>query len=222
MTKPSKFADMSADELRKILAQKEAEETRLKEVIERKKAYEQNRDKHLQKLHLKFSKLHHELKALKAEALEAGNELYTEMMKVYGKEGEKPNTFTLENELGTIKLEIENQERLAFDETITAGITMIKEVIGKLSRKTDSFTHNALMSTLVKNKKGDFDPKIVAKLKSDAQYIKNEDHKAEFMEGLQIIQDAQYVSDTARYVRMYEREPETEKFEVIQMQFSTL
>jgi hypothetical protein len=71
---------------------------------------------------------------------------------------------------------------------------------------------------LMKNNKGDYDERLVAKLRSHEDDIND----PEFSKALDDLAKAYYTFDTATYVRGYVKNLDTNKWEQIPMQFSSL
>lgn len=211
-----KAEQLTVDELKAELAKREAQEVKQKE--ERIKAYNQKRNNYVDGLVTQFKELNTIMVALKKEALETGAEIYTDMFKVHDKTfkgGVKQ--MTIENEAKTAKIVIAHDERMGFTEEANVAIAEIKQFFKNKFANRSNQVYSLLDALLMKNHKGDYDPKLLSKLRQ--QVIKINDPK--LTEAFELLEKSQTVTDIAAYVRAYTKD-EKGKYKDITLQFSAI
>jgi len=210
----------SAAEIKQLL--KEAEEEEQKEQERKKREYEQKRDQFVKEKVQYAKELSNVLSEFKQQLIENGHQLHDEMMQLFNvkkkDEGRVQNQFSLITQDGKFKLTIEKEEKVNLDESAEAGIEKIRNYMHTHVKKRDHLLYSMLEQLLMKNKKGEWDEKLVAKLSKYEDQIRNE----EFSEGLDILRKAYRTVDSSYYVRFYEKNFQTGKLEHIQLQFSSL
>ena len=212
----------SSQELKQLLQQVEEEE---KEEMERKKRqYKRKRDQFVQEKVEYAKELSRTLAEFKEKIISSGHELHDEMLELFNvkkakeEDGKVGKQFSLITEDGRFKLTIEREEKTNLDESAEAGIEKIRNYMQTHVKQRDKMLYGMLEELLMKNKKGEWDERLVAKLSKYEDQINNE----EFSQGLDILRKAYRTVDSSYYVRFYEKNFNTGKWEHIQVQFSSL
>lgn len=207
---------MNSAELKALLAEKEKEE---RAAMQRKQsAYTNRKDDFIHLMIATATQQHEQLAAFKKEVVARGNELHDLMFEVFGKESKDLNKFSLISTDGKHKVEIDRAAKQNLDETAEVHITTIKQVFKDKFEIKNKTWFNILETILMKNAKGDYDERLVAKLRKYEDDIND----PRFSEALDGLAKAYYVSDTATYARFYKKDEETNKWVSINVQFSSL
>ena len=206
--------DLSAEELRELLAKKEKQgkldqAKREKEFNAEKSAFVTESVKLMQEL----SEM---MREFKHDAIKKGNKLHADMYKVFNKKEKELKQFALVSEDGMYKLVIERQDRQQLDETAEVHIETIKTILREKFQSRNKKMYAMLEGVLLKNNKGDYDEKLVSKLRKNEHIV--DDPK--FSEALAMLAKSYYVTDTATYFRGYKFNKESNKWEDVPMQFS--
>lgn len=164
-----------------------------------------------------FSTYHDELKAMKGEVIHESKELYHRMYAIHGKEPRDVKEFTLVNEKQDKKLMVQTQERMTFTDEAKIAIDAIKDFFKRKFASRSKAIYNILDTLLMKNGKGDYDPKLLTKLRKQVAEIN--DH--ELNEAFELLEKSQVVVGSATYLRAY-RKDEHGKWKDIVLQFSSL
>jgi hypothetical protein len=207
------LSKLSVEELKAAIAEKEKAQKNDSE--RRKEAYIADRDKFITETVNKLEAFRTMLKEFKEETFISGKTLHEQMFDIFGREHKELQSFHLETENGQYKLQFERRPIFKFDETAQVGIDLIKEILDKEYKGEKSYKH--LQDILTKNSQGDYDERLVAKLRKRESEI--EDRR--FPEALNILSAAQYISGTALYVRGYKRN-DNKQWEELSIQFSSL
>ena len=207
---------MSVKELEKHLTEKRASEIAAHDKAKRN--YLKKRDIFIRETVTRFMAAKELLTSLKQDALGQGHELYDELHEVYDRKKKDVQSFQLVTEDGKYKLELESCPRGNLDESAQIGIDMIKEVLKAKFQERNKTLYKIIDSVLMRNKKGDYDERLVAKLRKHEEDINDPD----FTKGLDIISKAYYVTGTSLYARAYAKNDKTQKWDDISIQFSGL
>lgn len=213
--KDKKLSELTPDELEQHLAELKKES---KVAAKRaQKEFERDRDEFIDKMINEFRTAHAELKSLKDRSVRHSIELHERMFKVHAKEPKKVNSFSLVNEAGDKKLVIDRQERSEFTEEANVAIQGIQEFFKTKFASRSKTIYNLLDTLLMKNRKGDYDPKLLAKLRQQVKAIDD----PELNKNFELLESSQRVVGSATYVRAYKRD-EQGKWQDIVLQFSAL
>lgn len=180
--------------------------------------YENRKNAFVKRMVDLFHDYNKELTDLKKEVLTEGNALHDEMYKVYGKEPKELKQFTLFNEAKTLKLVIERQNKLQFDETAEVAINTIKDVLRSKFEGRNKSMYKIIDGILMKNNKGDYDERLVSKLRKYEEDVNDN----EFSSALDLLAKSYNVVGSATYARAYTLNHETNKWLDITIQFSAL
>lgn len=214
--KPIDLTKVSVEELEKVLNQRKQEE---KEATEKaQKNYKKKVDAFVKTKVAQMADLSAKMKALKMEILQRGNDLHEEMYEVYGKQPKELKEFSLISEDGMHKLTLQRTERQALDETAEVAISIIKEVFKAKFEARNKGMYEIIDGLLMKNQKGDYDERLVAKLR---KYESTVDDK-EFSNALDELSKAYYTCGTSTYARAYNKDAKNNKWVYVEMQFSSI
>lgn len=202
-------------ELRKKLAEAEAEEKT--QLATRKREYNKRVDSFIEsgvKWALEMSEsLSNKKESLYKEGLELDGELYT----IYDR---TPNyeqkSFTLQNSTKSNKIVISNAEKLTLNESSKVGIELMHEVLKNKFESRNKGMYNIIDKLLTRNSKGDYDPKLIVKLRQ----LESEINDPNFSKALKILTDAQEVDSTTLYIRFYYKD-KLDKWKNIKIRFSS-
>jgi len=211
----SKKEEYTEDQLVKMLADKrKAAEA---ETQKKKRVYEKKKDIFVQDVAQHFIRLAENLKETKDRITEKGTNLHKEMYEIYGKEEKNQNSFSIESADGKFKVVIENQERQSFNEHAEVHINTIKEILRNKFESRNKSMYNIIDSILMKNRTGEYDERLVAKLNKHRESINNKDFDA----ALDALANCYVTFDSSTYVRAYQKD-KTGKWESINIQFSSI
>lgn len=211
----SEKPNYTKEELKKMLEEAEHEEKIIKEA--KQKAYIDDKDAFINSTFNSFMQCANALSGLKELSLKEALSLNDRMYRVHDREPKKQKVINIVNEAGTKRIEVAYQDKIVLDDSAQVGIDMIHEMMEEKYARQNKSMYRAMNILLSKNTKGDYDPKMVIKLKAMSDEIKDE----RFDKGLEIISDAWRVSGTGTYLRMYHKN-EDNKWENISLQFSNM
>lgn len=208
--------ELSAKQLREMLAKKEAEER--SDMLQRQRDYEREKEAFVIDAVAKFKDFNEALSIFKSYLLKRGNELHDKMWEVYGKEAKDLKQFSLQNSDKNLKLVIERQEKLQFDESAEVAIGIIKDVLKSKFEGRNKAMYNIIDGVLMKNKKGDYDERLVTKLRKYEGDVNSE----EFSKALDILAKSYNTTGSSTYARAYILNEANSKMEDVCIQFSSL
>ncbi len=205
----------TAAELRKKLAIAETAER--KEKQRKQTAFKSKKNEFVNDTVSIFNNLQSSLIDLKSTSVTEGNRLWDEMFALEGKTVKEQKQFSLMNEAKTKKIVIDRAERFGFNEEAIIGIQGVKEFFKKKFEHRSKLAYSILDKLLIKNGAGDYDPKLLSKLRSEVAEIND----FELTRSFQIIEENQVVVGAALYLRAYDKD-ENGKWKDIVVQFSSL
>lgn len=209
------LANLSEAELQAELAKRK--KLREKESKEKEKQLNEDRENLINNVVAAFSTYHDELKAMKREVIDESNNLYRRMYAIHGKEPRDVKEFTLVNKKQDKKLQIQTQERMTFTDEAKIAIDAIRDFFKRKFASRSKAIYNILDTILMRNGKGDYDPKLLAKLRKQVDQIDD----PELTEAYELLEKSQVVVGSATYLRAY-RKDEQGKWKDIVLQFSSL
>tara|TARA_Y100000782_G_scaffold111876_1_gene140916 strand:- start:9606 stop:10253 length:648 start_codon:yes stop_codon:yes gene_type:complete len=215
MTNSIDFNQLSSSELERLLDEKRKKENQ--EQTRKKRKYTEDRDRFVLEMAERFSLLSRELKQLKNEAITRSGEFRDRAYDLQHRTPKKQRQFSLITEDGNCKLVVENQDHSAFNEHAQVAIERIKEILYNKFASRNKAMYNIINNILMKNNRGDYDPKLVAKLRKHEEDINN----PEFSQALNELSKSYYSTGTATYLRVYVKD-ENNRWQDIPMQFSSL
>lgn len=207
------ISEMTADELIELGKQKKAEE--LKKVERRKKEAENDKNNFLKELLSKFLELNEIQKTLKQEAIKHSENFNSLKYELDGKPVKEAKSFELKND--NIKVVVETQERLDFNDQAIVHINAIKDIFkAKFENRNKGF-YDLLDSILMKNTKGEYDAKLLAKARNKARELGDENLMSEFDK----LNDCLIVVGSAKYIRVYTKDDKN-RWKDVSLNFSSL
>lgn len=216
---PTDINAMSAAELKAALKKKQADEKAAK--TNAKKSYDQMRDSFLETTFAKMFELSQAQHEFKNEAVKLGLEVHDKMYEAYGREKrEGIDHYSLVSSDGLRRVSIERKHICEYDETVEVGIALVREVLRDKFAERSKKAYRMLESVLMKNKKGDYDEAMVAKLRKHAEEVDNDPR---FTEALDIISKAyRPTGSTQLYLRAHRKETADGRWIDIPMNWSSM
>lgn len=216
METPAETKDLSTlteAELAAELARRKEDRKLKQQKLEQ--TFTKDKDDYLQSTAFKFISLSNELKNLKIYTITEANKLWNRMYSIQGKDAKEVNTFTLKSD--NFKVTVDRQERFEFTEEAIVHIQTIKDIFAvKFAERNKGF-YKFLESILMRNSKGEFDPKLLAKGRQQV----NELGDVALIEEFEKLENCQRVVGSSLYCRAYLKD-ELGKWKDINVQFSSL
>lgn len=210
-TKP--ITEMSAAEIKEFLKQKEAAENA--QQINRKKAYDIDKENFLIEVSTKFTEVKKILADLKNETITHSENFNALKYQLEDKAVKEAKSFELKND--HVKIVVENSDKFDFNDTAIVHINTIKDIFrAKFEGRNKGF-YNLLDSILMKNTKGDYDAKLLTKARRQVKELGDEALMTEFDK----LNDCLVVVGTAKYVRVYTKD-EKNRWKDVSLSFSSL
>jgi len=155
-----------------------------------------------------------ELATLKREAMAEANAFIDMSVEQYGvKRGVKGNT-TLHSFDGKYRILIANHDVLQFDERIQAAKALIDECLDDYTKDANVNLKAIVQKAFNVNAEGKINVKRVLELRT----LKIEDEK--WQHAMQALSDSLHVQTSREYIRFYERNDETDEYELINLDFA--
>lgn len=164
-----------------------------------------------------FKELHEKLKQLKLAVITQANKLYARMYEIEGKEPKEVKSFSRISADGSLKVTVDRQERLAFTDEAEVHIQAIRDIFKEKFEGRNKGFYNLLDTILMKGRKGEYDPKLLAKARNQVKQLGDEALITEFNK----LEGCQRVDGTSLYARAYEKDANG-KWQDIVIQFSSL
>lgn len=206
---------LSEEQLTAALAAKQ-QAKKEKEAAERK-AYEEDNDAFIEVTFRKFQQLQNELRELKEYTIKEANKLYNRMYAINGKEPSDTKTFSRVNQSQTVKITVERQEKMKFTEEAQVHINTIKEIFKSKFESRNKGMYSILDGLLIKNSKGEYDPKLLAKARRQVRELGDE----KLIEAFDKLDECQVVEGTSMYCRAYIK-AEKGSWQDVSLNFSSL
>lgn len=206
---------LSDDELQKIMDHKTKAK---KQQFEKAKTdYENSKNEFVRDIAEAFKEQAEILKGIKKRAIGKAEELKVQLYKMNGKEPADQKSFQIKDDKDEFKLVVETQERFEFTEAAQVHIQSIKEIFKAKFEGRNKGLYNLLDKILMRNSKGDYDPKLLAKAKKEAKELGDDKLVEEFDK----LQDCMIVVGSSTYCRVYEKD-EQKKWKDISLNFSAI
>ena len=191
---------MSAAELKAALKKKQA--TEKADMAAKKKSYDKMRDDYIGTVFSKMDEMSSKLREFKTESVKLGLELHEKMFEAHGRTS-KPGVdhYSLVSADKQSKVVIERQWRCEYDETSTVAIQTIREVLREKFEGRNKGMYGIIDGILMKNGKGDYDERLVAKLRKHEEAVGD----PRFSEALDILAKAYRPTTSQTYIRAYRR-----------------
>jgi len=195
------ITQMSTAELRAALKKKQADETVAAKA--QRKEYDAMRDEFISTVFAKFEAIQNELGSFKNQAVKLGLELHAKMYEAYGREKRDGiDHYTLTSDDANKKVVIQRDWLCRYDETVEIGIGMIKEVVRAKFEPRNKSMYAVIDGLLLKGNEGDYDERMVARLRKHAEAFDNDPR---FFEALDIITRAYKPVESRLYLRVYKK-----------------
>ena len=214
-TKQKTIDQMSPDEIKQYLA--DIEKKQKEELRAEKNKFEADKNDFLKHSASKFQHFHRELKELKEVAISQANELYDRMYRIEGEEPRETKSFSLKNSEDTVKITVERQERFEFTEAAIVHINAIKDLFKDKYANRNKRMYGYLDELLIKGKSGEYDPKLLVKIRRKALTLEDED----MLNLIDKLTDCQRIRETALYCRLYIKDQESKKYKDVSLNFSS-
>ncbi|MGB0869501.1 MAG: DUF3164 family protein [Flavobacteriales bacterium] len=202
-------------ELERQLAEAKAEENKIQRAKEVE--YKAEKEAFVNYTVKEFEELNEALATFKKVTFEKAEYLQNTMFDLFKVEPTDSKSFSITNEKKTRKLTFSKGEVFAFNETAEAGIELLHEVLKNKFEKRNKTMYQIIEKLLSKTKEGDYDPKMLVKLRK----FESDINDPNFSKALDILNNAQEVNSTSLYVRAYNKN-ESGKWIDITLQFSAL
>lgn len=216
MTNTKSIEEMSPEELEAIL--KEKKKAQRAAQSKRERDYERKKDNFVLSTVQQFQSIQEMLRNTKHEVVSRGNALFDELHEIYERDKKDIKQFSLVSADGLHKVVIERAERQGFNEKAEIAIDKIKDILRNKFAARNQVMYRVIDGILMKNKKGDYDERLVSKLRKFEPEI--DDPK--FSEALDLLSQSFVLTGTALYVRAYHKRDLDGKWEDITVQFSSL
>lgn len=182
-----------------------------------RRAYEAQNETFCQDTVQKFNAISATLKTLKEETIKEANSLYHQMYLINGREPRQVQSFTRKSADGSIMITVDYQERIEFTDEALVHINAIKDIFKAKFEKRNKAMYAILDGLLVKGRKGDYDPKLLAKARKQIRDLGDNNLIAEFEK----LDACQRVYATSSYCRVKQRNKDG-KWEDVNVSFSSL
>lgn len=209
-------AAMSTAELEAYLEERKREEKSAQK--QRERQYEKVKNGFVEASVKRFQELNRMLTDFKAETLLQGNNLHKQMYEIYQKEEKDLKSFSLTNESGTMKLELQRHERQGLDEHAEVAISEIKELLAEKFESRNKAMYAIIDDLLSTNAAGDYDPRLVSKLRKHEEAVND----PRFSQALDLLAKSYRPEGTSLYVRAYQRDDAKKPWKDVTLQFSAL
>ncbi len=208
--------ELTLEELQALLEEKQREQKLMRQ--RKIKAFEKEKSEFVENTVKTFKQKHEELKKLKYGTINKATDTYKKLFELHEKEMPKDRkSFSLQNADKTMKIVVDRPEKMAFTEEAYVAIEGIKEFFRKKFAERSKVVYNILDTMLSKNKEGDYDPRLLAKIRKEVREIND----PELTKNFELLENSQVVVGVAQYVRAYEKD-ENGKWKDIVVQFSAL
>lgn len=200
MTMSTDISTMSSADLKAALKKKQADEKAAKDRA--RQTYDRMRDSYIETVFGKMDELSAELRRFKEESVQVGLELHAKMYETLGRAPKDGiDSYTLTSADGLRKVTIERQWRCEYDETSTVAIDTIRTVLREKFEGRNKAMYGIIDGILLKNNKGDYDERLVAKLRKHEAAVDDK----RFSEALDILAKAYRPTTSQTYIRAHRR-----------------
>lgn len=206
---------MSDEQLQEEIARRQKEKKTKAEAAKRQ--YENDKDNAINYALSKVRTLHNQMKEFKATCVQEFRELRDRAFELQNQEPKEQKRFAVVSKCGMFKVVVDNQEIKAFDEHAEVAINTIKDVLRDKFEQRNKTMYKIINDILIKNNEGDYDERLVAKLRKHESDIDD----PRFSKALDELSKSYYTTGSATYVRFYEKN-DAGKFKDITLQFSAL
>lgn len=213
--KNTDLSQLSTDDLRAALEQREAKERKAKERA--RESYEKEREAIIHTLCQDAERLESRMAEFKRVAMDAMSGLHDLMLDYGDAKRHSQGNFSIKSEDGTFKIQFSRNRIFEFDERAEAAEQHIREYLSDKVKKRDKIDFEMISTLLERDGNQKFDPRAIQKLYRFEKQIKDE----RFQRGCELFKEAYKEVRTATYIRFYQRQ-EGGKYEAINLNFSAL
>lgn len=182
-----------------------------------RKDYEAEKTAFIEGIVSRFDEYNAALQELKSSAIAEARKLNGKVYELNGKAPKEAKSFQLKTADDKMKIVVENQERFEFTEEAQVHIEGIKEIFKNKFADRNKGMYKFLDAILMKNGKGDYDPKLLTKARNQAKELGDDALVAEFEK----LTDCQRVTETSTYIRVYKKDDKG-KYQDVSLNFSAL
>lgn len=207
--------ELTDEELKAVMDHRTKEKKRQFEKA--REDYENDKNEFVNSLCAAFIEQAEILKGIKTRAIGKAQELQKKLYEINGKEAKEHKSFQIKTKDDRRRVVLETQERFEFTEEAQIHINSIKELFKAKFESRNKGFYNLLDSILMKNTKGDYDPKLLAKARAEVRKLDD----TALIEEFDKLSDCLTVVGSAIYVRVYERD-EQKKWKDISLNFSSI
>lgn len=193
--------ELSAKDLEKLLVQKKREEKAAR--LEKKQAYETERDKLVWPLVEAAKRLHGQMSAFKSDAM-SSMEGFRETAKEYGDiKSNSKGGFTLRTKDGKYKIALERNIKSEYDERADQAEQLLKDFLADKVKKRDLKAYKAIEALLTRNHKtGKFNPIAINSLLS----IEDNYDDERWNKAMQLFKESYRILDVSMNISFYEKD----------------
>jgi|GEM_PF-545291 len=209
------LSTLSHDQLLAEIKRRELAETA--KANEKKKSYDKDNEDFIFSTVNKAKQLHNDLTEFKNATIKHANELYIRMYQIEDKEPKEVKTFSRINKAGDMKVTVDMQERFAFTDEAEVHLNTIQQIFKDKFEERNKGFYKLFESVMMRNTKGEFDPKLLAKARAEVRALGNDELILEFDK----LDECQRVIGSSLYCRVYVKD-EKNKWQDISLNFSAL
>ena len=181
-------SELTAEELKALLANKEKQEKAAKE--EARKNYEVERDSAIGSLISEAYRLSVMLKAFKDEAHKVMEEQAEKLEQYGGIRSNSKGGFSLTDSKGNQRVTRRRDTEPVWDERATKGVDLLKDFLGDTVKKRDLKLYEILIKFLERNEKGDLEyAKVMDLLQHEDKF-----DDPRWVEGLKLVKEGYSIS----------------------------
>lgn len=208
-------SDLSDDQMKAVMDHKTKEKRRAFDKA--REDYESQKNEFVNSIKDAFQEQAEVLKQIKLRAIGKAQDLQKQIYAINGKEAKEQKSFQIKNKEDTCKVVLETQDRFEFTEEAQIHIDSIKEQFKEKFASRNKGFYNLLDSILMRNTKGDYDPKLLAKARTEVRKLDD----TVLIEEFDKLSNCLRVTGSAIYCRVYEKD-EHKKWKDISLNFSSL
>lgn len=175
---------------------------------------DKNKDRISLKYYKKAKRLHDSLKLLKQELLAETDKLYDQMLRDENIRTGKKGNYTISSFDKSIKIEVNVQNRIEFDDRINAAQSLINEYISEKTKGTDREL-TELINSAFRTNKGKLDTKRILGL------FRLQINHPKWKRAMELIKESISTNNSRRYVRIWQKDKNGD-YKNIDLNFSSL
>lgn len=209
------LSQLSATDLKAELEKREKEEA--KKIKVERDAYEKDNEDFIAQSIAKARSLHNSLKDFKEYTIREANKLYARMYEIQGKEAKEVKQFSRISKCGQFKVTVDMQEKFIFTDEAEVHLATIQEIFKNKFESRNKGFYKFFERIIMRNGKGEFDPKLLYKAKKEARELGDQSIIEEFDK----LDLCQRVVGTSLYCRFYFKNGKN-KWQDLSLNFSAM